>query len=119
MRELGGLALIVLGCWAAYTTSRTLTSRGGWAEHRWLAIIGLVFVGSCFLPGAALLGDRFRPWMLIPLGVGYWVLIPFPCYFKWANHGRINKFRRILFFLVGAGLVAAGAGLVPLGWLAG
>ena len=114
MNLLGGGVLVALGCWGLFTTSRTLGSRGGWDEHRRLVLVSVAFVASCFLPGAALLGERFRPWMLVPLGVCYWALIPFPCYFKWASRGWINTARRVLFFLTGAWLVAMGTGLLAL-----
>jgi hypothetical protein len=111
-----GSALVLLGCWATFTTFKTLASHGGWTEHRALVGVGAVFVASCFLPGIALLAGPFEPWMLIPLGVCYVVLIPFPCYFEWANRGWIRPGRTILFLLVGAALVAAGIGWLPASW---
>jgi hypothetical protein len=111
-----GSALVVLGCWAAFTTSKTLTSRGGWTEHRNLVVIGSVFVAACLLPGVAMLAEGFRSWMLIPLGLCYLALIPFPCYWTWANRGRMRTARTILFTLVGVGFVAAGLDLLPLSW---
>jgi hypothetical protein len=114
MSLLYGWALIALGCWAGFTTSKTLASRGGWSKHRTLIIVGAIFIASCFLPGITMLATAFRPWMLIPLGLCYIALIPLPCYFEWANHGRIRAGRTVLFLLVGAALVAAGIELLPL-----
>lgn len=111
-----GSALVLLGCWATFTTSRTLASRGGWREHRSLVAIGAAFVLSCFLPGVALLAGAFEPWMLIPLGLCYVGLIPFPCYFRWANRGWVHTARTILFVLVSATLVAIGVGWIPVSW---
>lgn len=111
-----GWALIGLGCWAGFTTSKTLGSRGGWREHRTLVVVGAAFIASCFLPGLALLTGAFRPWMLVPLGLCYLALVPLPCYFRWANHGPVRTGRNVLFLLVGAALVAAGVGLLPPAW---
>ena len=111
-----GSALVLLGGWATFTTIKTLTSRGGWSEHRMLVVAGVVFVAACLLPGIALLANAFQSWMLIPLGLCYAALVPFPCYFKWANHGWIRTGRTILFLLVGAALVTAGLGWLPLVW---
>jgi hypothetical protein len=108
-----GSALVLLGCWATFTLSKTLASRGGWNEHRGLVVVGAVFIASCFLPGGAMIAGAFSPWMLIPLGVSYLALVPLPCYFKWANHGRIRTARTILFVLVGIGLIAAGLDWIP------
>jgi hypothetical protein len=116
MSVIYGWALIALGCWAGFTTSRTLASRGGWREHRALVLVGVLFVASCFLPGVAMLATAFRPWMLVPLGLCYVVLVPLPCYFKWANHGRVRVGRAVLFLVVAAALVAAGLELLPLAW---
>ena len=102
-----GSALLALGCWGAFTTWKT--------RDRTLACLGLVFVASCLLPGFALLAGRFGAWMLLPLGVCYLALIPFPCYFRWANHGRIRIARGLLFLLVGVALIAAGVGLFQRG----
>ena len=99
-----------------FTTFKTLASRGGWSEHRTLVVAGALFIASCFLPGITLLVGAFSPWMLIPLGLCYAALVPFPCYFKWANHGWIRTGRTILFLLVGAALVAAGLDWLPLAW---
>lgn len=111
-----GSALLALGCWATFTTSKTLTSRDWRTKHRGLVLIGVAFVASCFLPGSAMLTGVFEPWTLTPLGVCYVALIPFPCYFKWANHGRIRTGRNALFLLVGLGLIAAGLELLPVWW---
>jgi hypothetical protein len=111
-----GSALVALGCWGAFTTSTTLASRERRQRHRTLGILGAAFVGACFLPGFAMLTGMFRPWTLIPLGLCYLALIPFPCYFKWANRGRVRTVRAVLFLLVGTGLVAAGLGLLPVSW---
>jgi len=112
-----GSALIVLGCWAAFTLSKTLVSPGGWTRHRGLVAVGVVFIASCFLPGSAMLAGVFEPWMLIPLGLSYFALIPLPCYFRWANRGRIRTGRTVLFVLVGIALVAAGLDWLPVSWL--
>lgn len=111
-----GSALVLLGCWATFTTSKTLASPGGWSKHRALVILGVVFVASCFLPGVAMLIGAFKSWMLLPLGLSYLVLIPQPCYLKWANRGRIRTARTFLFLLIGAALLAAGLGLLPVSW---
>jgi hypothetical protein len=111
-----GSALVLLGCWATFTTAKTLASGGGWKKNRTLVLLGLVFVASCFLPGGAMLAGAFRSWMLIPLGVCYIALIPMPCYFRWANHGRIRTARTILFGGVGGALVAAGLDVLPVSW---
>ena len=95
---------------------KTLASRGGWMEHRTLVLVGAAFVASCLLPGGALLTGAFAAWMLVPLGVCYVALVPLPCYFRWANHGRIRTGRTVLFLLVGAALVAAGLGWLPVSW---
>jgi hypothetical protein len=108
-----GSALIALGCWAAFTSYRTLTSRGAWRKYRAMAVVGAAFIASCFLPGVAFLAGRFEHWMIIPLGLCYLALMRFPCYFEWANHGRIRTWRNVLFLLVGVALVAAGFGLLP------
>ncbi len=111
-----GWALIGLGCWATFTTSRTLASRGGWTEHRTLVVVGVAFVASCLLPGVAMLAGAFAPWMLVPLGVCYLALVPLPCYFRWANHGWIRTARTVLFLLVASALVGAGIGWLPVSW---
>jgi hypothetical protein len=111
-----GSALVLLACWATYTTSRVFTSRGGWRGHRTLVVVGVIFVASCLLPGIALLAVRFEPWMLIPLGVSYLALLPLPCYWYWANHGWLHVGRTVAFLLVGTAFVAAGLGLIPLSW---
>lgn len=111
-----GSALIALGCWASYTSWRTLTSRGAWKKFRAMAVVSAAFIASCFLPGVAFLTGRFAPWMLIPLGGCYLALLRFPCYFEWANRGRIRTWRNILFLLVGISLVAAGLGVLPVSW---
>jgi hypothetical protein len=111
-----GSALIVLGCWATFTTAKTLASRGGWKKHRTLVVVGAVFVTSCFLPGVAMPAGVFTPWMLIPLGLCYLALIPMPCYWRWANDGWIRTGRTVLFLMVGGALVAAGLGLLPVSW---
>lgn len=111
-----GSVLIALGCWAAFTTSKTLASRGGWARHRVLVVVGVAFVASCLLPGIAMLSGAFRPWTLIPLGLGYLALIPLPCYWDWANHGWAHTGRTILFLSVAVALLAAGLGWLPVSW---
>ena len=111
-----GWILVALGCWAAFTTVQTVAASRGLREHRALAAIGVGFVATCFLPGIALLAEAFAPWMLIPLGTGFLFLLPFPCYFSWANEGWIRTARNLLFAAVGTALVAAGLGLVRLGW---
>jgi hypothetical protein len=111
-----GSALLALGCWATFTTSQTLTSRDWRTRHRWLVLIGVAFVASCFLPGLAMLAGMFEPWTLTPLGMCYVALIPLPCYFRWANHGWIRTGRNVLFLLVGLGLIAAGLDLLPVSW---
>lgn len=106
-----GCALIALGCWATFTTAKTARSvAGGRADLRGLVAVGVAFVASCLVPGVALVAGAFRRWMLIPLGFGYLLLLPFPCVFPWANHGWVRTARTILFALVGAGLVIIGAG---------
>lgn len=111
-----GSVLVALGCWATFTTAKTLGSREWRTRHRALGLLGVAFVASCFLPGFAMLTGIFEPWTLIPLGGCYVALIPCPCYFKWVNHGRIRSVRGALFLLVGAGLMAAGFGLLPVSW---
>jgi hypothetical protein len=111
-----GSALALLGCWATFTTATTLASSGGWKKNRTLVVLGVVFVASCFLPGVAMLTGAFRAWMLIPLGLCYIALIPMPCYFRWANDGRIRTARTILFLMVGGALVAAGLDVLPVSW---
>jgi hypothetical protein len=81
-----------------------------------MVMVGAAFIASCFLPGVAFLAGRFVPWMLIPLGICYLALMRFPCYFEWANHGRIRFWRNVLFLLVGLGFIAAGVGVLPLSW---
>ena len=111
-----GSALVALACWATFTTWKTVAA-GGWrSTRRTLGPLGTVFVASCLLPGVAMLSGRFAPWMLIPLGVCYLLLIPFPCYFKWANEGWVRKGRVLLFLLAGAGLIAVGVELLPVAW---
>lgn len=111
-----GSALVLLGCWATFTSHRTLTSRGAWKKFRAMAIVSAAFIASCFLPGAAFLAGVFEPWMIVPLGLCYLALMRFPCYFEWANHGRIRTSRNVLFLLVGLSFVAAGFGFLPLSW---
>ena len=111
-----GALLVLLGGWGAFTTS--LTVRGpGWRKRRGLVLSGASFAASCFLPGIALLADGFRIWMLLPLGACYLGMIPGPCYFRWANRpGRIRAARAALFACVGAALIAAGLGWLPVSW---
>jgi hypothetical protein len=109
-----GSLLVLLGCWATFTTWKTVSSPDWWIRHRTLGIVGFVFVAACLLPGTAMLLDSFEAWMLLPLGFCYVVLIPLPCYFKWANQGWIRGVRNALFLSVAVGLVAAGLGLLPL-----
>ncbi len=111
-----GSLLVVLGCWATFTIWKTLSSPDWRTQHRAIVILGVLFAASCWLPGFTLLASSFKPWMLVPLGVCFVVLIPFPCYFKRANRGWIVKARTVLFLLVGGGLVAAGFGRLPLSW---
>ena len=111
-----GTVLIALGCWATFTTLKTVTSHDWRTTRRTLGLLGVAFVASCFLAGLAMLAGMFEPWMLIPLGGCYLVLIPFPCYLRWANHGWRRIGRSALFLLVGAGLIAAGLDLLPVSW---
>lgn len=116
MSTIYGAALVLLGCWASFTTAKTVASSRGLSRHRSLIAVGAAFVASCFLPGIALLAGAFVPWMLIPLGVCYLLLLPMPCYWSWANHGSIRTGRTVLFLAVGAALIAAGSEIVPLRW---
>ena len=111
-----GSTLVALGCWATFTTWRTLRSREWRARRGELGLLGIVFVASCFLPGFALLAGRLESWMVLPLGACFVALIPYPCYFKRANRGRIRTARSLLFLLVGAGLIGAGLGVLPVSW---
>lgn len=111
-----GSSLVVLGGWASFTTLKILVSRGGRRRHRTLVVVGGIFVAACLLPGISLLVGAFAPWMLIPLGLCYIALIPHPCYFKWANRGRIRSLRTVLFLSVGGALIVAGLGWLPLSW---
>lgn len=117
MSTLYGSILVALGAWAAYTTARTVSASRGLRRHRTLVLVGACFVASCLLPGVALLALAFAPWMLVPLGACFLALLPMPCYFSWANDGWIRAGRNVLFSAVGAALLAAGIGVLPLRWL--
>jgi hypothetical protein len=108
-----GLAL--LGVWEIYATVGTLRRSSGssWKRKR-LLFVSFLLSGSCAMCAVSLWTDRFRAWMVMPLGVSYLLMIPMPCYFESMNRIRwLHMARNFLFVAVAAGCFAFAMGLIP------
>ena len=75
----------------------------------------LLFGSSCLLPGIALLTGKFDHWMLLPLGVSFFVMVPVPCYFDAVNvTPAIQWGRNLMFLVLGLFFLGLALGVIPL-----
>ena len=110
---------VLLGVWDVYATVQSLrhASRRTWKWWR-LVLVGVLLTGTCTLCAASLWSNRFRAWMIAPVGASYLLMLPMPCYFGWVDRTRwVHGLRNLLFVVIAAGCFAVAAGIVPLSWL--
>lgn len=64
------------------------------------------------------LAGRFAPWMLIPIGVSYLMMLPLPCYFPWITATSLrHTVRNVIFVIIAALFLALGFGVFPISWI--
>jgi hypothetical protein len=78
----------------------------------------LAFTGTCLLILAALATNRFRGWMLAPLGITYVVWLFFPCYFRFVNRVRpVRVARNVLFAIIAILCLGIAVGIFRTDWM--
>ena len=117
-RHLWALFFASLGLWGTYTSAHWYKPKGPWAPARKQIFVGcLLFVGACLLIVVGLTANRFRGWMVAPLGICYAAFLALPCYFPVFNQGLLRVVRNVLFVAVAMACFAVATGIIPTGWL--
>jgi hypothetical protein len=110
---------ILLGAWAAYTSSRWYTPKRRWAPARKVIFAcDLTLMASCVLIVAGLTTDRFHAWMFAPFGAIYATAVFLPCYFPAVTRVKaIRMVRNVLFVVIAILCFAVAVGILPTSYL--
>jgi len=110
------LFLFLLGGWGVFASGALLHASRPWSRRTWLSLSSIVLlVSSAWGSGATLVTGHFTPWMLVPLGVSYVLMLPLPCYFPWITETRRRHFlRNVIFAILAAVCLAVGLKIIPL-----
>ena len=111
-------AIILIGfaLWGYWSSTKVFKGQGQWSRLRRAVFASALFFGSsCLLPGVALFTRNFHQWMLLPLGVSFFVMVPVPCYFEVVNvTPRVRWGRNLLFLILGLSFLGLSLGVIPL-----
>jgi hypothetical protein len=112
--DIYALMLVVRVGWGVFTLNRTVKRGPVWSRMR-VQIVGAeaLFIPACLLVAASLQWRVFAPWMAVPLGVCFLLILPLPCYFKAVDRIRWLHFARNALFV----LLALGCFAIAMEWL--
>lgn len=116
MQSTYAVSLLVLTAWGVFTLVANVCAKRPWSTRRW-NVLGtqVVFIIGCGASASAMLCNAFRPWLLAPIGLSLWWMVPYPCYFAVVNDVRwIHAARNVVFIAIGLALLLVALGLVPL-----
>jgi hypothetical protein len=109
------LFLFLLGAWGVVASRSLIHASRPWSLQAWLFLLSAVLlVGSAWGACATLATGHFAPWMLVPLGVSYILMLPLPCYFPSLTGTRLRFIlRNIVFVAFAAVCIALGLKIIP------
>ena len=115
MRLPFAICLSLLSLWGVYVSSTHISVKHPWCLRRWLTLLIIaVLLSGSITSSVTLLTRSFAPWMFVPIGVSYILMLPLPCFFPWITDTRGRRLvRNAIFIFVAAFFLLFGFGAIP------
>lgn len=108
--------LFFLGGWGVVASRALVHASRPWSHRTWFSLSSVVLlICSAWAGGVTLVTGHFAPWMFVPLGVSYILMLPLPCYFPWITETSLRHFlRNVIFSILAAACLAVGLKIIPM-----